>query len=59
MQNVAGTLLPYAAPRMIERLGVAWMSTILACIALMLIPVPFLFVKYGAQLNNSIQSERT
>jgi MFS transporter, DHA1 family, multidrug resistance protein len=62
MQNVAGTLLPFAAPLMIEHLGVAWTSTILGCIALILIPVPFLFVKYGAQLNNSrdiMQSERT
>lgn len=39
--------LPVAGPAMIRTLGVGWCGTVLAVVALGLVPVPWLLVRYG------------
>lgn len=43
--------LPLAGPKMYETLGVSWAGTTLGCLELILIPIPFMFYKYGANIR--------
>lgn len=52
MQNIAGTVLPLVAPKMLASLGVAWSGSVLGSIALTISPVPFLLVRYGHLLDS-------
>jgi DHA1 family multidrug resistance protein-like MFS transporter len=36
---------------MFEDLGVNWAGTLLGCVALLLVPIPIIFYKYGAQIR--------
>lgn len=36
---------------MFEGMGIEWASTLLGCVALILVPIPLLFIKYGAKLR--------
>jgi DHA1 family multidrug resistance protein-like MFS transporter len=57
-----GAAFPLFAKTMYIRLGVAWATSTLAFIAIAMIPVPMLFLKYGAKLrawsrNNRLRTE--
>ncbi|OTB03636.1 hypothetical protein M426DRAFT_262955 [Hypoxylon sp. CI-4A] len=48
---LGGTFLPLAASSLYTRLGVGWGNSLLGFIAVGLLPVPFLFLKYGEMLR--------
>ncbi|POS85785.1 hypothetical protein EPUL_004078, partial [Erysiphe pulchra] len=47
VRNAIGGLLPLAGPSLYSKLGPQWTGTILGLILIVLIPVPFIFYKYG------------
>ena len=47
----AGVMVPVSYP-MYENLGVHWTLTILACISLLMMPIPFVFYKYGHRIRS-------
>lgn len=48
---IIGAVLPLAGPPLYDRLGLGWGNSLLAFVALALMPVPLLFMKYGAGLR--------
>ena len=56
---VAGGMVAVSFP-MYENLGVHWTLTVLGCIALIMMPIPYIFYKYGARIrkNNSTFATR-
>jgi hypothetical protein len=51
LQSIGGAVLPLAGPPMFDRLGLGWGNSVLAFIALIFVPVPWLFYKYGETLR--------
>jgi hypothetical protein len=51
LQSIVGAVLPLAGQPMYERLGLGWGNSVLGFIALVFIPVPWLFFTYGEQLR--------
>jgi hypothetical protein len=47
---IAGGMVIAARP-MFEGIGVHWTLTLLGCIAVLLVPAPLVFWKYGAKLR--------
>ncbi|GAA6050969.1 hypothetical protein NBRC10513_000882 [Rhodotorula toruloides] len=50
-RSIAGALFPLFAPALFHRLGVQWGCTLLAGCMFLLVPVPFLFERYGERLR--------
>ncbi|KIY62541.1 MFS general substrate transporter [Cylindrobasidium torrendii FP15055 ss-10] len=48
---VFGAAFPLFARQMYERLNPRWASVLIGFIALIMVPIPFVFVKYGASLR--------
>lgn len=44
---VAGACLPLAGPKIWDSLGPHWTGTLLAILETMIVPVPFIFYRYG------------
>jgi len=51
IRNIAGAGFPLFARGMFKSLGFQWAGTLLACLACVLIPIPFVLEKYGKQLR--------
>lgn len=51
LRSAFGAAFPLFARPMIKNLTIKWALTLLGCIALVLLPVPFLFYKFGAQIR--------
>ncbi|KAF2450665.1 MFS general substrate transporter [Karstenula rhodostoma CBS 690.94] len=51
-RNIIGATLPLAGGKLYESLGLGWGNTLLGLICVVVIPVPILFIKYGALLRN-------
>ena len=51
MRSLLGALLPLAGPKMYEHLGVGWGNSVLAFIALALLPTPFVLLRYGERIR--------
>ncbi|KAL2810755.1 MFS general substrate transporter [Aspergillus granulosus] len=51
LRSLVGALLPLGAQRMYDVLGMGWGNSLLAFIAVALIPVPALLMKFGAKLR--------
>jgi hypothetical protein len=51
LRSLLGGLLPLAGPSMYANLGPHWAGTLLACIEFALIPIPFVFYKYGDRIR--------
>lgn len=51
LRSAAGAFLPLAGPPMYARLGLGWGNTLLAFIAILLIPFPALLMKYGERIR--------
>lgn len=47
LRSIFGGTFPLFAKQMFENMGYKWASTLLGCVALVLVPVPFAFYKYG------------
>ncbi|GAA6002243.1 hypothetical protein JCM10207_003143 [Rhodosporidiobolus poonsookiae] len=52
-RSVAGGVFPIFAPALFHRLGVQWACTLLAGLMLLLVPVPLVFMRYGAWLRRN------
>ena len=53
MRCVFGAFLPLAGQPMYDALGYGWGNSLLGFIALLMSPVPFLFMKYGERIRTS------
>ncbi|OJD21926.1 hypothetical protein ACJ73_06731 [Blastomyces percursus] len=51
MRSVLGGVLPLAGPAMYAKLGPNWASTLLGLLEVMIIPIPFVFYKYGHKIR--------
>ncbi|KAL0571990.1 hypothetical protein V5O48_009970 [Marasmius crinis-equi] len=51
VRSVFGAAFPLFAQQMYEGLGSQWASSLLGFVALAMVPMPFIFIKYGAQLR--------
>ncbi len=52
IRSIAAALIPLAGLPMYRTLGLGWGNTLLGFIALALLPVAFLLIKYGEYLRN-------
>ena len=53
LRSVVGATLPLAGPKMYQALGIGWGNSLLALIALIGCPIPWLFYKYGERIRKS------
>lgn len=51
VRSVMAAVLPLAAPKMYATLGYGWGNSLLAFLALAMVPVPFLLMKYGEKMR--------
>jgi multidrug resistance protein len=51
LRSVFGACLPLAGPKMYDSLGLGWGNSLLGFVALLFLPVPFIFQKYGERLR--------
>lgn len=51
LRCLLGALVPLAGPRMYEDLDLGWGNSVLAFIACAMVPVPFIFVKFGERIR--------
>lgn len=47
LRSMAGAFLPMGALQMYDRIGLGWGNSVLAIIALILVPIPVFFRNYG------------
>jgi len=45
------SVLPLAAPKLYEALGLGWGNSLLAFLALAIVPVPILLIKHGETIR--------
>lgn len=55
IRSVMGAVLPLAGQRMYGALGLGWGNSLLAFIALALVPVPFVLLKWGERLRKRFE----
>ena len=53
LRSIAGALLHLAGPKMYAKLGLGWGNSLLGFVALAMIPLPYLFYKYGERIRTS------
>ncbi|KAL4882671.1 major facilitator superfamily domain-containing protein [Aspergillus karnatakaensis] len=53
LRSLGGAFLPLAGGPMYDALGLGWGNTLLAGIALVMCPLPFVFLKYGERIRMS------
>ncbi|RSM03283.1 hypothetical protein CDV31_010559 [Fusarium ambrosium] len=58
MRSIAGATLPLCALKMYDRLGLGWGNSLLAFIAIALLPIPILIKRYGEKLRTSFDNDR-
>ncbi|KAK8178108.1 major facilitator superfamily domain-containing protein [Phyllosticta citrichinensis] len=51
LRSVMGGVLPLAGPAMYNSLGPHWAGTLLGLLEVLLIPIPFVFYRYGARIR--------
>ncbi|KAJ5804459.1 uncharacterized protein N7518_000762 [Penicillium psychrosexuale] len=51
IRSAVGAAFPLFSKQMFINLGVQWAGTLLGCLALIMIPIPLLFIKYGPALR--------
>lgn len=51
LRSLFGFAFPLFTPKMYDNLGIHWASSIPACLALLCVPMPFLFFKYGPTIR--------
>lgn len=51
LRSLLGALLPLAGRSMYEKLGYGWGTSLLAFIAVAMVPVPIVFIKYGERIR--------
>ncbi|MCJ1246989.1 hypothetical protein MMC30_004200 [Trapelia coarctata] len=53
LRSLAGALLPLAGPKMYATLGLGWGNSLLGFIAVAMLPIPWLFYKYGERIRTN------
>lgn len=53
LRSLVGAFLPLAGPPMYNSLGLGWGNTLLGFLCIIMIPLPLIFYKFGAQLRKS------
>lgn len=53
LRSLFEAILPLAGQPMYKALGLGWGNSLLAFIALAMIPIPFILIKYGERLRTS------
>ena len=51
LRSLFGAVFPLFATYMFDALGVNWTGTLLGFVALLLVPIPVVFWKYGAKIR--------
>lgn len=51
MRSLFGAIFPLFATYMFQGIGVNWGETLLGCVALLFVPMPFIFIKYGKKIR--------
>lgn len=51
MRSFFGAAFPLFARQMFNNLGIQWAGTLIGCIAVVLVPIPVLFIKFGPRLR--------
>jgi MFS transporter, DHA1 family, multidrug resistance protein len=51
LRSSFGAAFPLFASIMFHNLGINWAGTLIGCIAILLVPIPFLFAKFGKSLR--------
>ncbi|KAF2492058.1 MFS general substrate transporter [Lophium mytilinum] len=51
MRSLFGGIFPLFATYMFDGMGIEWASTLLGCVALLLVPMPILFYLYGKKIR--------
>ncbi|KAK1233026.1 hypothetical protein PQX77_003829 [Marasmius sp. AFHP31] len=51
VRSIFGAAFPLFATQMYDAMGSQWASSLLGFVALALMPIPFIFIKYGAKLR--------
>lgn len=52
-RSLFAAIIPLAGPTMYSKLGYGWGASLLAFISIIMIPTPFIFIKYGAYLRTA------
>lgn len=58
VRSIAGAFLPLAGQSMNEKLGLGWSNSLLAFIALAMVPLPFFFYIYGERIRSRFDMSR-
>ncbi|KAF2814421.1 MFS general substrate transporter [Mytilinidion resinicola] len=53
LRSIAASLLPLSSQQMYKALGYGWGNSLLGFVSLALIPIPFIFRKYGERIRKS------
>lgn len=59
LRSLFGAFLPLAGPPLYEAMGLGWGNSTLGFIAVALIPVPFLFIRYGERIRKNPRYQPT
>ncbi|CUM45165.1 unnamed protein product [Debaryomyces fabryi] len=51
LRYIMASVFPLSVTQMYHRLNIGWASSLFGFVALVMVPVPFLFEKYGARLR--------
>jgi MFS family permease len=51
LRSLAAAVIPLSSQQMYAQLGYGWGNSLLGFIACLLIPIPFLFIKYGERIR--------
>jgi hypothetical protein len=57
IRAILGAFIPIVAPPMYKALGLGWGNSLIAFVAATMIPVPFLFYRYGEYFRNKLRIE--
>jgi hypothetical protein len=53
LRSLVGAVLPLCGLQMYETLGLGWGNSLLAFIALAMVPIPWVFYRYGERIRTS------
>jgi MFS family permease len=53
LRSLMAALVPLSSQKMYAAMGYGWGNSLLGFVSLLLVPVPFLFIKYGARIRAS------
>lgn len=53
LRSVVAAILPMAGPKLYSSLGYGWGNSVLGFISIIMIPIPFIFLKYGERIRTS------